>query len=505
MVRLTSSRTSLNGEMAETITPTPLRLSKSATKPILRMFVSLSSRLKPKPLLRLVRTMSPSRTSTLPNLSLSSLSTISLMVVLPAPERPVNHSVKPRPYLLPFSISILPVSCGLLSNELLLIRAGLLDDPLLVAQAVDEDLDDLGATKLRRRVLALAEHLPHLRAREEDVRVLAVRARLRGRHPLAVETEEGVLEEERRYPELLFLELLEDMLGVVGAVVAPDPRVVPAHDEVRAAVVLAAHRVEDRLPRTRVPHRRREDRQDGAVPRVITLQDDLVALHPYRSRDVVGLRLADQRVEEEPVHGLQSALLDVLVGAVDGVPGLEADHPSPALLGEELPELVRLVVVAGERPVVRLLLQERHLPAQEHLSLAVEGTYAGVLQVGRTVDLPRLALLLVGVAVLEEHRGDHAPVAVLKGYLLALAYGVRLVLADGERDGHAPHQAAGEMHGLDDALVVLADHKARKRGEDAGGDHLQVGERSRADCYLLQLLCLMLALLALLLGCPPVD
>src|SRR5215207_7397045 len=306
MVRLTSSRTSLNGEMAETITPTPLRLSKSATKPILRMFVSLSSRLKPKPFERLVRTMSPSRTSTLPNLSLSSLSTISLMVVLPAPERPVNHSVKPRPYLLlPFSTLHPPgVLWTTLSNELLLIRAGLLDDPLLVTQAVDEDLDDLGATKLRWGVLALGEHLPHLRAREEDVRVLAVRARLRGRHPLAVEAEEGVLEEQRRYPELLFLELLEDVLGIIGAVVAADPSVVPAHDEVRAAVVLAAHRVEDRLPGSRVPHRRREDRQDGAVPRVITLQDDLVALHPYRSRDVVGLRLADQRVEEEPVHGL---------------------------------------------------------------------------------------------------------------------------------------------------------------------------------------------------------
>jgi hypothetical protein len=34
------------------------------------------------------------------------------MVVLPAPERPVNHSVNPRPCLFPFSIStLLFVSC----------------------------------------------------------------------------------------------------------------------------------------------------------------------------------------------------------------------------------------------------------------------------------------------------------------------------------------------------------------------------------------------------------
>src|SRR5918997_5722405 len=120
--------------MAETITPTPLRVSNSATKPILRMFVSLSSREKPRPLERLVRTMSPSRTSTLPNLCLSSFSTISLIVVLPAPESPVNHSVKPRPCLLPFSTT--PSSC--LFFRLLLKGAGQSDQSFRVPQALDE-------------------------------------------------------------------------------------------------------------------------------------------------------------------------------------------------------------------------------------------------------------------------------------------------------------------------------------------------------------------------------
>src|SRR3712207_2200771 len=171
--RLTWSRASLNGEMAETITPTPLRVSSSATKPMRRTFMFLSSRLKPRPLERLVRTMSPSRTSTCPTLSLNSFSTISLIVVLPAPERPVNHSVNPRPYLAPFCIVILLLVLGLLLE-----LAGLLDHSLLVPQAIDEDLDDLGTAELRRRILASGEHLPHLCPREEDVRVLAVRARL---------------------------------------------------------------------------------------------------------------------------------------------------------------------------------------------------------------------------------------------------------------------------------------------------------------------------------------
>src|SRR5919112_777940 len=58
--------------MAETTTPTPLRVR------------------------RLVMTMSPSRTSTGRSLFLSSRSTSSEMVVFPEPDSPVNHSVKPR-------------------------------------------------------------------------------------------------------------------------------------------------------------------------------------------------------------------------------------------------------------------------------------------------------------------------------------------------------------------------------------------------------------------------
>jgi hypothetical protein len=87
--------------MAETITATPLRVSRFATKPMRRMFVMRSSRLKPRPMERFVRTMSPSRTSTRRPLFRSSFSTISPMVVFPDPERPVNHTVNPRSFSIP--------------------------------------------------------------------------------------------------------------------------------------------------------------------------------------------------------------------------------------------------------------------------------------------------------------------------------------------------------------------------------------------------------------------
>ena len=60
----TSSRVSRYGEIAATTTMMPLRESKSATKPSRRILVSRSSREKPSPCDRFVRTTSPSSSST---------------------------------------------------------------------------------------------------------------------------------------------------------------------------------------------------------------------------------------------------------------------------------------------------------------------------------------------------------------------------------------------------------------------------------------------------------
>src|SRR3989304_5665401 len=81
--------------MAEAMTATPLRLSRWATKPMRRMFVSRSSLLNPRPLLRLVRTTSPSSVSTFRPRPRRTGSSAWAMVVLPAPESPVNQTVKP--------------------------------------------------------------------------------------------------------------------------------------------------------------------------------------------------------------------------------------------------------------------------------------------------------------------------------------------------------------------------------------------------------------------------
>src|SRR5215211_6688155 len=465
MRRRTWSRTSLKGEMALTITPTPLRVNKWATNPILNTLVSLSSLEKPRPLDRLVLTMSPSRTSILRKRFLSSCSTISDMVVLPAPDRPVNHSVKPRPNLVPFSIVNAPrllitYCCDF--NVFLTI--------LLCPLSLYEHFDDFGAGELWGRVLAFGKHLAHLRTADKHVVDFIVRAGFGGPHTLALQAEEGMFEEEWGQPDLPFLELIEDMLGVVLAVEGPAAGVlarsgvVAAHDKVCAAVVLAADRVEDRLAGSTVAHRRGEDGQHRPVLGVVALQDRLVGAHPDVGGDVRGAGLSDERVQEQPIDYLQGALLDVLVRAVHGVTGLETDDALPAFLREDLAQTARLVVVGRERLRVRVIHEQRYLAAEKYILLAVDGGDAWMLLARSTVDLAGLVLL-----------GE--------GDLLANPYAVCLFLASGECDRKAPGQAVLQMHRLDDALVVLADHKAREGREDAGGDHLQIGESPGTQSY----------------------
>ena len=78
----------------------------------------------------------------------------------------------------------------------------------------------------------------------------------------------------------------------------------------------------------------REDREHDAVLWIVLLDQHLVAAHADFRRQLVELRLSHQRVDEEPVHRLQRALLDVLVGAVHRLVALEADDGLPAELSE---------------------------------------------------------------------------------------------------------------------------------------------------------------------------
>ena len=172
-----------------------------------------------------------------------------------------------------------------------------------------------------------------------------------------------MLEEQRRDAEIARRELVEDLLRVVGAVVAPHARVIAADDEVRAAVVLARDRVEDRLARPGVAHRRGIHAQQHAILRIVVLDQHAVALHPRVGRDVVALGLADQRIEQQAVADLERRFLDVLMRAMHRIARLESDDAPPAFFGKERPQFARRVMILGE--FLRLLLfDQRDFAAQ---------------------------------------------------------------------------------------------------------------------------------------------
>src|SRR5947209_6682646 len=126
---------------------------------------------------------------------------------------------------------------------------------------IGQDASYFGARELGRRKLAGAKHGSNLRATQADAVFDGMRAGFLRCHVPAAVAEERVLEEQWLNAELSRLELREDMLGVVGAVIVADTGMIPSHDEMRATEILADEGVKNRLPRAAVPHRGGVDRE----------------------------------------------------------------------------------------------------------------------------------------------------------------------------------------------------------------------------------------------------
>src|SRR5574341_1365517 len=81
-----------------------------------RILVSRSSLENPNPLLKFVRTTSPSSTSTLPPRAFNIGTSCSVIVDFPAPERPVNQMVQPREKLVIIEVPMFSVLCPVISH-----------------------------------------------------------------------------------------------------------------------------------------------------------------------------------------------------------------------------------------------------------------------------------------------------------------------------------------------------------------------------------------------------
>src|SRR5512145_1419599 len=117
-----------------------------------------------------------------------------------------------------------------------------------------QDLEHLGPGKLRRHFGAFLEPLAKLRARDLELILRFVRAGASRRHAVAAVAPERDVHLERLRLERARWNLVEHAVRIERPVVLADAGMVAPHDQMRAAVVLAEKRVQQRLARTGVAH-----------------------------------------------------------------------------------------------------------------------------------------------------------------------------------------------------------------------------------------------------------
>ncbi|PYQ16238.1 MAG: hypothetical protein DMF79_18875, partial [Acidobacteria bacterium] len=240
-------------------------------------------------------------------------------------------------------------------------------------------------------------------------------------------------------------------------------------------VVLADEGVEKGLPRTGIAHGGGEGGEQGAVRRVVRLHQGLVGPEAHRRGDVVVLGLAHQGVDDEAVRELEGELGQVLVGAVDRVPGLEARHPLPPPLRDPGAQGSGSQAMRGEGQVLGKGKdgdRTRHQPPRPRQQVG----HSGVRGVLGPVDLARLE---TRVALEDLAHVDHPPetaVPVAQGGRLARLEGCTHRLLHGQGEGQRPDRAVGQPQVQEHARVIGRAQEAGEGARGPGGDELQVGQ-----------------------------
>ena len=157
-----------------------------------------------------------------------------------------------------------------------------------------------------------------------------------------------------------------------------------------------------------------------------------------------------------------------------GIARLEPDDALPAALGERRARLLGVERELGERG--RGPLEHGDLACEVLAGLAVQSCDAGVRLLGRAEAQLGLVLRVVGEHLCDiEHRQQRAVLGRQRDLLAARRLG------DRERHGQRPDRPVGELHALDDALVVGPAHEAAQRRERSAGEHVEVCQLAPAE------------------------
>ena len=221
--------------------------------------------------------------------------------------------------------------------------------------------------------------------------------------------------------------------------------------------------------------------QDG-VRDEVALDEGVDGARTHRGGHVARLQVAQERVDEHPVTGLDRDLGEVLVRPVHGIAGLERGDGAPAVRFEPRPGLGR-----GQEQLAELVGEasggEHGQAAREiHLALLHHHPDPRVLGVRRAEDRAALAGLVDGVLLRDLEDRHRRGIAGADERDLAAGRdpcGGRGIDRRGDRDG--PEQAVRGAHLVAHPAPVGLAHEARERRETADAEHHDVARLARGD------------------------
>lgn len=169
-----------------------------------------------------------------------------------------------------------------------------------------------------------------------------------GGHRLGAGAVEGMLKFQGNNPQGCWIKFIEDMLGIVGAVVVPHTRVIATNNEMGTAVVLTDEGMENRFPWLCIAHRCRINGQNHPIFGEVVLEHDFIAAHPHIGGNVILLGGTYEGMQKETIDDFKGTFLDIFVGAVDRIAGLEPHNGAPTFFTEEGTGIHRINAVVGK-------------------------------------------------------------------------------------------------------------------------------------------------------------
>ncbi len=253
-------------------------------------------------------------------------------------------------------------------------------------------------------------------------------------------------------------ELGEDLMCIVGSVVAADAGVVASDDEMGAAVVFPHDGMVDGFAWSGVFHAGAQNRHHRAFFEIVVLHECLVGFEDDVVAEVSGLFFADDRVDEDAVNKGECGFLDVFMADVWGVSGLEGDDFFPAFFFEENPCFFGCEVVFIKGSL--FAFDESDGSCDEVGFHCVDGGNAGVAGVLCLVDVLGECFFVIGVKIFDVHDGVQVDVGVFEKDGVAGFGAVELFWFHIKCDGYGPGGVVGEAFVLYDGCEFVLVEKA---------------------------------------------